>query len=99
MATILSWFRDFNRANGRQVMRHEDIQPVAREYQRYKVIPSLVPLSHPCYSIMLLLFSTVISDSYLISVSALKSGIETAAEVKVVERGRERETFLYDDLS
>eukprot|EP01038_Epipyxis_sp_PR26KG_P008715 gene8715-11776_t len=28
--------RDFNRTHGRPVMRHEDIQPVAHEYQRYK---------------------------------------------------------------
>jgi hypothetical protein len=30
--------RDFNRQHGRPVMKQEDIQPVAHEYQRYKVI-------------------------------------------------------------
>lgn len=29
--------RDFNRLHGRPVMKQEDIQPVAHEYQRYKV--------------------------------------------------------------
>ena len=30
--------RDFNRTNGRHVMHPEDILPVAKEYQRYKVV-------------------------------------------------------------
>lgn len=34
---MLRLFRDFNRLNGRPVMRPEDIQPVAHEYERYKV--------------------------------------------------------------
>jgi len=29
--------REFNRTHGRPVMKQEDIQPVAQEYQRYKV--------------------------------------------------------------
>jgi len=34
--------KDFNRSNGRPVTCHEDIQPVAREYQRYKEIKNLI---------------------------------------------------------
>ena len=35
-AFLKSYERDFNSRNGRPVMRHDDIQPVAREYARYK---------------------------------------------------------------
>jgi len=35
-AHLKSYERDFNRIHGRPVMRQEDIQPVAHEYQRYK---------------------------------------------------------------
>jgi hypothetical protein len=34
--------RDFSRMHGRPVTKHADIQPVAHEYQRYKVsLPTL----------------------------------------------------------
>jgi hypothetical protein len=36
-SNLIPLFRDFNRNNGRPVMRPEDIQPVAHEYERYKV--------------------------------------------------------------
>ncbi len=34
--------RDFNKLHGRPVMRQEDIQPVAHEYQRYKELKGLI---------------------------------------------------------
>eukprot|EP01034_Spumella_vulgaris_P025121 gene25121-31538_t len=34
--------RDFNRQHGRPVMKQEDIQPVAHEYQRYKELKVLI---------------------------------------------------------
>lgn len=34
--------RDFNKLHGRPVMKHEDIQPVAHEYQRYKELKALI---------------------------------------------------------
>lgn len=35
-AYLKAYEHDFHRQHGRAVMRHEDIQPVAQEYQRYK---------------------------------------------------------------
>jgi hypothetical protein len=41
-AYLKTYERDFNRIHGRAVMKHEDIQPVADEYQRYKELKSEV---------------------------------------------------------
>merc|ERR1711871_1207729 len=35
-AYLKTYERDFNKTHGRPVMRHEDIEPVAHEYERYK---------------------------------------------------------------
>ena len=41
-AYLKTYERDFNKIHGRPVMRHEDIQPVAHEYERYKQVKSLI---------------------------------------------------------
>jgi hypothetical protein len=41
-AYLKAYERDFSRQHNRPVMRHEDIQPVASEYQRYKDLKQLV---------------------------------------------------------
>jgi hypothetical protein len=41
-AYLKSYEREFSRTHNRPVMRHEDIQPVAGEYQRYKELKALV---------------------------------------------------------
>jgi hypothetical protein len=41
-AYLKAYERDFSRMHNRPVMRHEDIQPVASEYQRYKDLKALV---------------------------------------------------------
>lgn len=39
---LKAYERDFTQTHGRQVMKHEDIAPVAREYERYKELKLLL---------------------------------------------------------
>ena len=41
-AYLKTYERDFNKTHGRPVMKHEDIQPVAHEYERYKHVKALI---------------------------------------------------------
>ena len=41
-AYLKTYERDFNRIHGRPVMRHEDIQPVMNEYERYKNVKAII---------------------------------------------------------